>query len=69
MLCGIHGPRVDIEIGVDLDSSYPVATVLQDSPDRSRSNPFSQPAHHTASDYNVFHLISPIDLQFAHDPY
>ena len=35
VLCRVHCTCIDIQVGIDLDCGNPVATVLQDTPDRS----------------------------------
>ena len=65
MLCRVHRPRIDIQVGIDLDGSNPVATVLQDTPDRSCGDPFSQSAHHTAGNNDIFHSKLPDCFTFC----
>jgi len=69
MLCRVHRPRIDIQVGIDLDSSNPVATVLQDTPDRCCGDPFSNPLITPPVTMMYFTLNSPIALHFAHNTY
>ena len=50
VLIGAHGPRVDVEIRVQLAQPDRVATRLQERPDRCRCQPFAQGRHHAARD-------------------
>jgi hypothetical protein len=50
VLIGTHGPRVDIEIGIELAQPDRIAARLEQRADCRRRQSFAQGRHHAASD-------------------
>jgi hypothetical protein len=59
----IHGPRVDVDIGVQLLDHDPEATRLEESPEGGRGDALSKARHHATRHENVLrHQSSVPDL-------
>ena len=69
MLGRVHRPGIDIQVRVDFYGRHPVPPVFQDTSDRGGRDPFSQAAHNTTGDKNVFHVISPNAYHLSRIPY
>ena len=50
VLVGTHGPRIDVEIGIELAQPDRIAARLQQRADRRRRQSFAQGRHHAAGD-------------------
>jgi len=53
MLPWIHGPRVYVEVGIDLHCGDRVAPVLEDTPDGCSGDPFAKSTHHPPCNKNI----------------
>ena len=51
----VHGPRVNIDVGVEFLHGDLVSPGFQKPSEGCRGNPFSETRHHTACDKNVFY--------------
>ena len=61
VLVGGHGPRVHIQVGIQLLDPHPQSPLLEQPPQGGRGNPLPQPGDHTAGDEDIFdsHGVSP----------
>jgi len=52
VLIGTHGPRIDIEIGIELAQPHLEAACLQQRAERRRRKTLAERGHHAAGDKN-----------------
>ena len=48
-----HGPRIDVEIGIELAQAHGIAARLQQGAERRRSQTFAKRGNHAAGDENI----------------
>jgi hypothetical protein len=62
VLIGAHGPRIDVEVGVELAQAHRVAARLQERAERRRGEALAERRHHAAGDEDVAgHVSHPAD--------
>ncbi len=65
VLIGAHGPRIYIQVRIELLVSHPQTALLQQPAQRCRADALSQPGHHAAGHKNILHpAISPVKNMF-----
>ena len=66
VLVGAHGPRVHVQVGVQLLDLDPQAPLLQQTAQTGRRDALAQTGHYAAGDENVLHCHNDPSINLIH---